>query len=846
MKSYISLPWENSIFTNSCGSLAAVDESLLHNYKDRWDWDIISSLVSDETILTNITLPWTDKAISHAVCSSAEHATTLIEEYVERIDWNIVSEKIHYSAFEQIVDKYNESLDWDVINRRFSSQFSNELLTTETIQDKLDWDAISNDISEIELSKELVAHPKKINWVTASRRLCESMTLEQLTDANNIEQWDWEYLSKNLPLAVLKDAISYPQLKWNWSVVTKRLDADFIFDNLSVCQDKWDWNVIWLSHFSKDFIIGRINELPTKLNDLSEDVAQGQWTAATKVLGNSEILSIYEQCTPNAGYFWNYRVVYQDIDNIESFVLASHNYIDWDALSGCNAANSYFNYDSDVFDIRIWKSVVKKRLENPLFRWNYSALTQLNNIQREFSIFYRINQEVWDWKYISSFGLCLTDKYNGEANLRKYKDRIDFSLLSKRTDIEFTEDLISSFVDEQWDWAALSANPSVRITIRYVFEHKEKLWDWNAVSKNTAIRWEPKTPRSIYQQIFKNKEIASVFDWEFFVSRTDVVFDTKILSLIHRYITELWPLLTSNKRFVPSLEVLELAEGDNVNLNSLDWSAIAESKYIIKFKTDEEKYSVAVLDFIKKYVSLLDWGKLTQNQMFDINNHSVVSEFKDFVDWHYITSEFEKDNISFICEFKTYLDWSILNDRFDYQLLNEDLLDKLKEYLNWTKVSALEFSFTKELIGEYVEYWDWSMLLDNDAFKRVCTDDMFAQYKSKLNIAEFYKQFKRDDVKIYHFTHLFNVIEVLKSRKILSRNKAIELGLLKYDSAGSVVGRTAKAHPFARFYFRPKTPTQFYNECLGWDVELTTTWKKPKSYYSQALRLGLPKCPMPV
>lgn len=844
IKSHSSLPWENSIFTNCCARLAAADARLLYDYKDRWDWDIISSLVSVETILTNITLPWTDRAISHAVCSSVEHTATLIEEHVERIDWGIVSEKICYSAFEQIVDNYYESLDWSVINRRFSSQFSNELLTTETIQNKIDWDAVSNNIPEIELSKELVAHPEKINWIIATRRLCESMTLEQLTNVNNIEQWDWEYLSKNLPLTVLKDALWFPELRWSWSAVTKRLDADFIFDNLSACQDKWDWNVIWLFQFSKDFLTSRINELPTKLNDLSEDVAQEQWTATTKVLGNSEILSIYKQCTPNEGYFWNYRVVYQDIDNIESFVLASHNYIDWNALSGCNAANSYFNYDSDVFDIRIWKSVVKKRLENPLFRWNYSALTQLNNIQREFSIFYRINQEVWDWKYISSFGLCLTDKYNGEANLRKYKDRIDFSLLSKRTDIEFTEDLISSFVDELWDWAALSANPSVRITIRYVFEHKEKLWDWNAVSKNTAIRWEPKTPRSIYQQIFKNKEIVSVFDWEFFVSRTDVVFDTKILSLIHRYITELWPLLTSNKRFVPSLEVLELAEGDNVNLNSLDWSAIAESKYIIKFKTDEEKHSVAVLDFIKKYVSLLDWGKLTQNHMFDINNSSVVSEFKNFVDWNHITSEFEKDNISFICKFKTHLDWSILNERFDYQLLNEDLLNKLKEYLNWTKVSALGFSFTKDLIDQYEGYWDWSMLLDNEDFKRVCTDDMLVPYKTKLNVAEFYKRFKRNDVKIYHFTHLFNVIEVLKSKKVLSRNKAIELGLLKYDSAGGVVGRTAKAHPFARFYFRPNTPTQFYNECLGWDVEMITRWGK--SYYPQAVNLGLPKCPIPV
>lgn len=53
------------------------------------------------------------------------------------------------------------------------------------------------------------------------------------------------------------------------------------------------------------------------------------------------------------------------------------------------------------------------------------------------------------------------------------------------------------------------------------------------------------------------------------------------------------------------------------------------------------------------------------------------------------------------------------------------------------------------------------------------------------------------------------------------------------------VHRTGKAHRFARFYFMPKSPTQFYNECLGKDID-------DHKYYSRALNLGLPKCPLPV
>lgn len=48
----------------------------------------------------------------------------------------------------------------------------------------------------------------------------------------------------------------------------------------------------------------------------------------------------------------------------------------------------------------------------------------------------------------------------------------------------------------------------------------------------------------------------------------------------------------------------------------------------------------------------------------------------------------------------------------------------------------------------------------------------------------------------------------------------------------------AKRIILLRFYFAPKSPTQFYNECLGKDREY--------SKYNKAFNLGLPKCPMPV
>lgn len=65
---------------------------------------------------------------------------------------------------------------------------------------------------------------------------------------------------------------------------------------------------------------------------------------------------------------------------------------------------------------------------------------------------------------------------------------------------------------------------------------------------------------------------------------------------------------------------------------------------------------------------------------------------------------------------------------------------------------------------------------------------------------------------IYHFTHLENAISILKQKKILSRNKA------KFkDSAGSsfIYSTLNQIKNYVRFYFRPLTPTQYYNEGLG-------------------------------
>ncbi|MCL9638308.1 DUF4433 domain-containing protein [Bacillus zanthoxyli] len=76
---------------------------------------------------------------------------------------------------------------------------------------------------------------------------------------------------------------------------------------------------------------------------------------------------------------------------------------------------------------------------------------------------------------------------------------------------------------------------------------------------------------------------------------------------------------------------------------------------------------------------------------------------------------------------------------------------------------------------------------------------------------------------VYHFTDLKNAISILREGYVYSRKKANELGLMEVDNAsGDVIKQTDdKWKGYARFYFRPKTPTQYNNEGVRSSNQIT-------------------------
>lgn len=65
----------------------------------------------------------------------------------------------------------------------------------------------------------------------------------------------------------------------------------------------------------------------------------------------------------------------------------------------------------------------------------------------------------------------------------------------------------------------------------------------------------------------------------------------------------------------------------------------------------------------------------------------------------------------------------------------------------------------------------------------------------------------------YHFTDVTNAVNILAEGRLYSRNKALAKDLMANDNASEkVIAYNNFVTNYVRFYFRPKTPTQFYNE----------------------------------
>lgn len=426
------------------------------------------------------------------------------------------------------------------------------------------------------------------------------------------------------------------------------------------------------------------------------------------------------------------------------------------------------------------------------------------------------------------------------------------------------EDMLSND-GYQWDFNKLTKQPNILKLPKLFLQKKE--WDWGYISEHAT--WiSVQEGRNYYFNLF-----ADSLDFGKLSHRTDIELTEKVIERYDKKKQWDWNALVQNESINFSFEYIDKHEDKPWNWHFLAHREGLPFDVVLSHKEkDWDWYYLSTLDIFVPSVDLLiylaehdyeiDWNSVSENKEL---TGDVIDTFKDKINWSVFVNRcpalLSIATVDFLKKYKDVISWEDFNERLGLDVTTE-MLQEFSDHLNWKFVSkSQKIKFTDELVRKYEDKWFWSELMRNIKVQEDIPDfeNIFANHRSIVTFTDRIKDYRSNPC-IYHFTHFYNAIDVIRSRKILSRDRAEELGLLKYDSAGSVVFRSNKAHKFARFYFRPCTPTQYYNEALGADSKLgewRTKWYKNwygewestrewKTKYPKAVGLGLPKCPVPV
>lgn len=683
-------------------------------------------------------------------------------------------------------------------NLSFSSYLLwNEILSQSTFEIEF-WNQNLEPFYKVTDSKKQIQF-----WKSLTRK----ETLEYVF-ANKHFPWDWSFVTENSSEEIILDSYEDDELfeKWDWEIATQKIDKETILEYLEDFAQYIDWKYLINEVLTEENELAIDKQLPkiaACLTAVDMEKREEFWKDLTAKFPFETLFPLVEATNQLDVFEWDWNYISNhknfptDIRTLKQF----REKINWTLFSECSAIQQKFNPDNWDNGIQ-WFSNVDRYLQQFEDYWNWQVLSQNKNINYNRLLLQKYKNENWDWDYLSEFGGFLTEQKRDKSN-KKYLEKvvkqfskIKFEILSKRKDIKIDSGLILSNKDKNWDWKGLSENEKAEISNELILELKDKNWDWKALSKRKKIEFSNET---LIQLLDRD------WDWNYLSENENIDFNVEFIEKTKAKSWN-WISVSRHKSFVPTIEILSLTKDLD-----LDWEYISQHSSLNPTK-----------EILAKFENKWDWQSITENPQINFDDIGFIERFSDKWNWR------------FICESGKLT-------------LNKEILNKFKEHLEWSLISSnTNIQFTREIIQEFKQYWNWSILKEN---KRV--EELLGSYvtdeinkNATLNfIDKIEQQWSEWKGSVYHFSHIDNAVEIIKNRKIQSRNKAN----IKGDAAGNVVHRRGDAHDYARFYFRPQTPTQFYNEFLGKNItdgyETHGNWI---SWYEKARGLGFPKCPIPI
>lgn len=838
----------------------------------------------------------------YACVSSRVKDATIVNDHPEFAwDWEIVSSKKEWMNDLGFVRKHIALLNLETAFALFSSNTFCALFECPEVQQFLqahpESQAKATELASMELVKEHFGFDW--DWKLLTSKSVDKLKIEKLGDKRWVNKWDWDVLSEQLSIEQIADHLVGYQDYWNWSILTRRLDKATIRKHLVDCANHWDWMTLVDSIFSKQDlgIKGLLPSIASLIVCWDDESKHLLWQKITRRFSLVELYGLVHQTRlVNFSHLfqWDLLYIYDHPDfNLNEYIKSYPEDVDWSVLSQSKSVARLFLYDKSILSFTRWLGMVNSLLTNDLFHWDFHALSRNNEINWHPAVL-KTYKKRWDWQYLSIHSTWFSDDGTSQSrtqlhkNLRQFQDALNFGLLSSRSDITFDDSLLKKFNAEAWDWKAISASEKLAIKEDFLIDNQDKEWDWEVLSQGhklnithklleqtkhqawnwellsandslkitlaellslNIMQWDWKVLSGRWDIKFDNESLLSTldnpqitWDWYLLSARPDLIFNEDLILTIWQKPVD-WECISRMSSFVPSAKVLS-----RISSNGLDWSAVSQNEYLTP-------------EVLSQYRDRLDWHVVSQRDSFREQGVAFFCQYKEYLDWTIISNAREftlsMENLN---EFKDYLDWTVINRRSDLEYTNE-LLDTFPNYINWSNASkATTLQFSIEFVKKHIDRWDWPVLMKNPLIIQD-KNNYTSVFKDKINGIKFLERFSDSNPKVYHFAHLFNAVGIIRSRKILSRIGG--KGLFE-NSAGSNVYRRDTAHHYARFYYRPQTPTQYYNEALGEDSHSSTTkqmfvgydtrgkmkyksWVEcPTKKYKGAQRLGFPKCPMPV
>lgn len=769
----------------------ALSSAIFNEKEYLWSYDIIDLLYKNGLLI------WESNAyMTGFECNPYLNWT---KEFFNKYSAKVITKKgrsfisSHISDITILIDNFEYQWDWNAISANRALLSNNLLFSNFGL--KLNWKIVFENQTDASFLQSLNNIESMIGEDTDAWSAFSAIAnIDYVISKYKKSQvhWDWAILTKRmfrkLKLENLGNKLFIYQ--WDWTYLSEHVCIDFLMNNLERFSEFWNWDISLPRILSseKRFDFNFLDHLAAILTNIpNKDKRQIAWNALTTQYSFKELKTIIKQTIGKHNYQWNLNYFFQ---HKEFYVFRDledcRNIVNWNILSSSEVVDKSLKYDPKLgIKKTAWQDEVLKLLSDDRNKWNYDLISHFESLRDERWFLSKFKDKL-DWNYISknSKVFCISDRQRLNGIIIEFKRYINFKSLSERNDIDIKQ-IIKIYPQADYNYNQLIENGIIKAEMRLIEEMPKYPWNWFVLTSMCTF-----TPTSQFLLSHINCQI----NWEFLSSQNYL---------------DAW----SNEDLI-----ITVAQNDLIS-SQIDWYILSSSNV---FPISNNVFSVIPIENI-------NWKHLSSR----IDIGPFIDDFVDYIDWKILSNSQFEIKTDFLIKYKNYIDWSIICKRKDFKF-NNKILDLFADYIDWNLASdSKDIKFSKELVDKYKDKWNWPILVKNKAFFNI-VDISSIPYAKQINIVKFISSFPRKP-KAYHFTHMDNAIKIIRAMKLQSRYYAE--GNFS-NSAGNNVHRTTKAHKFARFYFTPKSPTQFYNECLGKDID--------DYYYKKALNLGLPKCPLPV